>query len=252
MRTVVLITGAGSNLGLSLAGRFLAEGASVAVNDVSAALLKPALALAKNDASRVLAVPGNISDERAVKRMIAAVVRRFGCIDILINNAAMQGVGYSFLDTPASVFDTVIGVNVRGTYLVSQHAARAMMKKKRGVIINISSNTSERALRKRSAYITSKGAIDAMTRAMALDLAPYIRVNSVAPGYIWTTRWNAIGEKARRTRRASIPLHEPAQFDDVAEMVLFLASEKARNITGARYLVDGGCSAQHLPAGVDV
>lgn len=252
MKKTILITGAGCNLGLHLAKRFLADGANVAINDALPARLAEARTLCAGDPSRCILVSGNIADERAVKRMIHVVVRRFGGIDILVNNAAAQGVGYSFIDTPASVLDTVIAVNVRGTFLVAQHAARVMMKRKRGVIINISSNTSERALRKRSAYIASKGAIDALTRAMALDLAPYIRVNTVAPGYIWTTRWNAIGERARRTRKASIPLHEPAQFDDVAEMVLFLAGDRARNITGARYLVDGGCSAQHLPIIADV
>ncbi|MBI4978704.1 MAG: SDR family oxidoreductase [Spirochaetes bacterium] len=248
-----LITGAGSNLGLALAKRFLADGYNVAACDANTRFMKAAAAeLHTVDRTRVLTLGADISDERAVKHMTRSVVKRFGGIDVLVSNAAAQGVGYTFTDTPVALLDTVIGVNIRGTFLVGQSVARIMLKQKRGVIINISSNTSERALRSRSAYITSKGAIDALTRAMALDLAPYIRVNTVSPGYIWTTRWNAIGEKARKTRRASIPLHEPAYFDDIADMVLFLTSDKARNITGGRYVVDGGCGAQHLPAAVDM
>ena len=253
MDQTVLITGAGSNCGLGLARHFFAQGARVVLNDVDRKLVEAARAeLAAVDASRVLARAGDISSPRAVQALVAAAERRFGAIDVLVNNAAVLGVGYAFVDTPMAEFDRVLRVNIRGTYLVAQQVARLMIRQERGSIINISSNTAERALRNRSAYIMSKGAISALTRALALELAPYVRVNTVAPGFIWTRRWNQIGAAARRTRRKVIPLHEPAQFEDIAELVGFLASAKARNITGACYTIDGGVSSQLLPPPLDV
>jgi NAD(P)-dependent dehydrogenase (short-subunit alcohol dehydrogenase family) len=250
---IVLITGAGSNLGFGLAKRFLAEDSLVILVDANKQfLLEASEKLERIDPKRVFSFVCDIADERAVGRLFTRLKKRFDPIDVLVNNAAMQGVGFSFTQTPLKTLDSVIQVNIRGTFLVGQRAALSMLKVKRGVIINIGSNTAKRALRNRSAYIMSKGAIDALTLAMALDLAPHIRVNAVVPGYIWTPRWNAIGLAKQKTRRSSIPLHEPASFDDIADMVLFLASDKAKNITGARFVIDGGCSSQLLPESVDV
>jgi NAD(P)-dependent dehydrogenase (short-subunit alcohol dehydrogenase family) len=122
----------------------------------------------------------------------------------------------------------------------------------RGVIVNIGSNTSQRPVRERTAYCASKGAIEAMTKAIALDLAPHgIRVNEVAPGYIWTSRWEQIAEATAARRRANVPLGEPASAEDVAAAVLYLASGEAGNITGARLVVDGGVTAQLVPRDVE-
>jgi Dehydrogenases with different specificities (related to short-chain alcohol dehydrogenases) len=249
---VVIVTGSGSNLGRALARRFFDEGARVVVSDRDKESISATYEeLAAIDKSRVRSCPCDVADEKAAGRLIACATKSFGALDVLVNNAAHQGIGPRFPETSVELFDAVMSVNARGVFLCSQAAARQMLKRKQGVIINIGSNTAERAIRGRTAYIASKGAIEALTRAMAVDLAPTIRVNEVAPGYIWTSRWKAISAKARKIRLANIPLHEPASFDDVAEVVLFLASDKAKNITGARYVVDGGCCAQHVPEAVD-
>jgi len=101
--------------------------------------------------------------------------------------------------------------------------------------------------------VASKGGIDALTRAMAVDLGPRgIRVNTVTPGYIYTDRWDALPEEVLNRRRANIPLGKEASGDDIASAVLFLASDGAAGIHGARLVVDGGCSAQYMPANADI
>ncbi len=249
----VVVTGAGCNLGRALARRFLLAGAKVVAADRDAAAVDDVRKeFSRIDKMRSRCVVCDVSSESSVAQLFTVAREAFGGVDVLVNNAAHQGVGYSFLNTPLELFDAVIAVNIRGVFLCAQAAARMMRDGGRGgAIVNISSNTSERAIRNRVAYIGSKGAIDAMTRAMAVDLAPSIRVNTVAPGFIWTPRWNAIGEEACARRKSCIPLGEPASFDDVAEVALFLAGDRARGVTGARYVVDGGCAAQHLPASLD-
>ena len=128
-----------------------------------------------------------------------------------------------------------------------------LKQESKGVIVNLGSNVSMRAIRKRCAYVASKGGIDALTRAMAIDLGPKgIRVNIVAPGYIFTDRWEKISEGTRTRRRLNCPIGMEATADDIAQAVAFMASDASRNICGERLVVDAGCSAQHMPIDVDV
>lgn len=246
-RTVV-ITGAGSNLGLTLARRFHAAGARVALCDIDRRSAAAAVQeLAHADATRVWGCACDIADEGAVRRFFAGVARAFGRVHALINNAADLGVGEPrrFTDLPAKAFARVLAVNVTGTLLCTREAVRLMPRG--GAVVNIGSYLGERAIRRRLGYIASKGAISALTRALAIELAPRIRVNEVAPGYILTPRWNALSARTRRQRRANIPLGEPATTDAIADAVLFLAGDAGRAITGARLLADGGCCAQMIP-----
>jgi NAD(P)-dependent dehydrogenase (short-subunit alcohol dehydrogenase family) len=130
---------------------------------------------------------------------------------------------------------------------------KMMLAQGGGAIVNIGSNVSPRAIRKRSGYCASKGGVDALTLAMAVDLGPRgIRVNTVAPGYIHTERWETLSEHDTLRRRANVPLGKEASADEVAAAVLFLASDEAAGIHGARLVVDGGCSAQHMPVDCDL
>jgi NAD(P)-dependent dehydrogenase (short-subunit alcohol dehydrogenase family) len=251
-RTVV-VTGAGSNLGLAIARRFHAAGARVALCDLDRRTTAAAVReMAAADPARVWGAACDIADERAVRRFFAGVERAFGSVDALVNNAAHLGI-----DQPAALgeqtsagFARILAVNVTGTFQVTREAVRLMAAG--GAVVNIGSNTGGRAIRGRSAYIASKGAITALTRALALDLAPRIRVNEVAPGYILTPRWDAIGARNRRLRRANVPLGEPADAAAIAAAVLFLAGDGARAITGARLVADGGVDAQLLPTALQV
>jgi NAD(P)-dependent dehydrogenase (short-subunit alcohol dehydrogenase family) len=251
---IVLVTGAGQNTGLGIAAGFAAEGATVFLNDKSATAVSRALATLRRRGFRRLAgLAGDIgvpADVEAMFRQLAAKAKR---LDVLVNNAAHLGVGPEFVDTKLGFFEAVVKVNLFGTFHVSQQAARLMKRQGGGAIVNVGSNVSTRAIRKRSAYLASKGGIDALTLAMTVDLSPYrIRVNTVAPGYIHTDRWAALPAAHVRRRRANVPLGREATAEDIAQAVLFLASDQAANITGTRLVVDGGCSAQHMPRDIDV
>lgn len=250
----VLVTGAGQNTGMGIATLFAKAGARVLLNDLSSERVEAAVgSLRRRGLKNVVGLPADISVPEQVEAMFAAIKSVSKRLDVLVNNAAHLGVGPDVLDVKLSFFEAVIAVNLVGTFHVSQQAAKLMKNTGGGSIVNIASNVSKRAIRKRTAYLASKGAIDAMTLSMALDLAPYkIRVNSVAPGYIHSDRWNSLDPAHAARRRANIPLRVEAFPEDIGRAVLFLASGEASNITGARLLVDGGCSAQHMPADVDL
>lgn len=261
----MLITGSARNTGLGIAAAFVREGANVAIHDLyhgdveaAAASLREKLiheAAVSRDAAttRILALPGDIRQPAAIEAMFDVLQSRWPRLDGLVSNAAAMGVGYSFQDTPRDMLEQVIDVNVKGLFVVAQHAARWMIQQASGTIVHISSNVADRAIRHRAAYVASKAAVDGLTRAMAIDLAPHhVRVNSVAAGYINTERWAAITPEHAARRRENIPLGQEASADDIAQAVLFLASNEARHITGARLVVDGGCAAQHLPMELDV
>jgi NAD(P)-dependent dehydrogenase (short-subunit alcohol dehydrogenase family) len=251
---VVLVTGASRNTGLGIAARFAAEGATVLVNGTTADGVRLAVAeLRSRGLERLIEAPADIGDPAAVERLFELIRQRAGRLDVLVNNAVLQGVGYSFEETPLELFQTVIRVNLVGSFHVAREAAKMMIAQGGGAIVNIGSNVSTRAIRKRSAYGASKGGIDALTLAMAVDLGPRgVRVNEVAPGYIHTERWETLSEQETLRRRANVPLGKEASADEIAAAVLFLASDEASNVHGARLVVDGGCSAQHMPRDVDV
>jgi NAD(P)-dependent dehydrogenase (short-subunit alcohol dehydrogenase family) len=250
----VLVTGASRNTGLGIAARFAKEGATVFVNGTTAAGVDRAMAeLQRRGLKGLIAAPCNIGDAQEVEKLFAEIRRHAGRLDVLVNNAVLQGSGYAMQDTPLELFESVIRVNLLGSFYVAREAARMMIAQGGGAIVNVGSNVSTRAIRNRSAYVASKGGIDALTRAMAIDLGPHgIRVNTVAPGYIHTERWDVLSEQDTVRRRKNVPLGREATADDIADAVLFMASDAAANITGARLVVDGGCSAQHMPVDVDV
>jgi len=251
---VVLVTGSSHNTGLEIASLFIKEGARVIVHGSTNETVQEGVEKLKSIGMKNFkSVSADISDIDQVRRMFLLIKNEFGRLDILVNNACNQGIGESFENMDFSFFQHVINVNVMGTFMVSQQAVKLMMtQKSKGVIVNLGSNISTRAIHNRTAYITSKGAIDALTKSMATDLGPFgIRVNMVAPGYIFTNRWDVLSEEIKIRRRKNVPLGKEAKGKDIAEAVAFLASDCASAISGVRLLVDGGISAQHLPVDVD-
>lgn len=250
----VFITGSNQHTGYGIAEKCLKEGAIVIINGLQKEdVQEAAKSLRKSTGRKVIEAPGDIASESSVDAMFGIIKKEAGKLDILVLNACHLGLGPGFIDVSTDLWDNVIAVNVRGMFLCGQRAARMMREQGGGCIINIGSIQGIRAARNRSAYITSKGAIEACTRAMALDLAEYnIRVNMVVPGYIWTTRWNDLDEKVKKTRRDNVPLHKEVTYEDVANAVIFLSTNESQNITGNSIVVDGGLTIQLLPAERDL
>lgn len=251
---VVLVTGASRNTGVGIAALFLREGAKVCINgSTPESTAQGGRFLRELGLDGFLETPADIGDTAQVRMMFERIREAYGRIDILVNNACNQGIGPSFESMEPEYFLSVIRTNLLGTFQVSQEAVKIMLKQEsRGVIVNLGSNVSTRAIRNRTAYVSSKGGLDALTRSMAIDLGPKgIRVNMVAPGYIRTDRWEKISEATRDRRRTNCPLGIEATADDIAQAVAFMASDASRNICGERLVVDAGCSAQHMPIDVD-
>ena len=237
---VALVTGAGHGLGRAVAQRFAEEGARVVVNDV--------------DEARAREVAGAIGGEAIAadvssKAQVDAMFDRAGEVDILVNNAGNIYADRHFLDGDEAWWDKVLGVNLKGAFLCSHRAAQSMVRKRTGVIINMSSGGATKAHRGNVAYDASKGGIEAMTRAMALDLAPYgVRVNAIVPGLI---RTYDITDEVAAERGKVVPLGYLGSAEEIAGPTVFLATDDARYITGACLVVDGGVLVQQRSVPVD-
>ena len=253
---VVLVTGGSRNTGLDLVERFVREGAKVwTCGSTAASTAKGAAALAARGAEGVRAMPCDIADPAQVDALFDAIAREDGRLDVLVNNAADQGIGQGGpLDVEPDAMLAVLRTNVVGGFRVTQEACRRFFAKQesRGCVVFLSSNTARRAIRNRTSYCASKGAINSLVRSLALDLGPLgIRVNACAPGYINTERWKTLDPAAAARRRRNCPIGREASGADIAGVVAFLASDDASNMTGEIVTVDAGCSCQHMPVDCD-
>ena len=247
---VVLVTGAGRGIGRAIAERFAGAGSAVAVNDVEAGSAD-ATALAINDAGgAALAAPADVSDSAQVGAMVDSIMAAHGRVDVLVNNAGIVSPMLHFLEADEEWWRRIIDVNLTGHFLVSHPVARIMAEQGGGSIVNMSSGGATRAHRSFTAYDATKGGIEALTRAMALDLGPYnVRVNALVPGAIDTSGMTA-GERALRGE--NVPLGRIGEPLDMTGAALFLASDEAAYITGETLRVDGGMLAQQRSATVDI
>lgn len=253
---IVLVTGGNRNTGLWLVKKFVDEGARVFMCGSSeASTAKGMEKLAEMGVNGVTAQACDVGNKAQVESLMDLVAKMAGRLDILVNNAADQGIGLGGpLEMDPDAILKVMGTNVRGGFQVTQAAANRFFMKQpeRGVVVFLSSNTAQRAIRGRVAYCASKGAINSMVRALALDLAPMgIRVNACAPGYINTERWDVLDPKIAARRRSNCPLGKEASGADIANVVAFLASDMSGNMTGEIVTCDAGCSCQHMPADID-
>ncbi|MFW6026966.1 MAG: SDR family NAD(P)-dependent oxidoreductase [Candidatus Woesearchaeota archaeon] len=248
---VAIITGAGSGQGKAAAEIFSEEGAKVVIAEWNQDTGKKVEKKIKNNGNEATFIKTDVSDEDSVKNMVKGTIDKYGKIDILFNNA---GIGYSakdkytmdnLLNTPLDDWNSIMQINLNGTYLVSKYVLPHMIKNEKGSIVNNSSMNALVGESGADAYTAAKGGIVSLTRVMAKDFAQYnIRVNCICPGAIETPMIAPVLEnEAVREEFEKCPLGRVGQPEEIAYTALFLASQEASYITGTVLPVDGGWGA---------
>ena len=247
---IVIITGGGSGIGRAVCDLFAAEGADLMIADKNAEAAEAAAAAARAAGRRAEAMAVDVAESADIRRMIDDAVAAFGRIDVLVNNAG-YGITGSVVETGEADWDALIAVNLRGVYLGCKYVIPVMRDQGGGVIVNTASVVAAVGIRDRAAYVASKGAVAALTRAMALDhVDDGVRINAVAPGTIETAYFDAMFAKSddpgglRRSLEARHPMDRLGTPMEVAYAMLYLASDESGFSTGSILTVDGGMSAQ--------
>jgi 3-oxoacyl-[acyl-carrier protein] reductase len=242
---VAVVTGASKGIGASIAKELAAAGASVVVNYASARDdAERVVASIKQKGGKAVAVQGDVSKEADVKRLFAETVKAFGAVDVLVNNAGV----YAFLpleEVTEAEYRRQYDINVLGPLLATKEAV-AHFNGKGGSVINVSSVVSTKAFPQTSVYSGTKGALDAVTRVLALELGPRnIRVNTIAPGAVETEGTHTlglIGGDIEKQIAATTPLGRIGQPNDIGKIAVFLASDQSGWVTGERIVAAGGYS----------
>ena len=236
---IAIVTGASQGIGLACAQRLVQEGARVMLVDIRPEGEQAAAAL--GEAARFYRADVGVKTD--VDAMIAATLDAFGHIDILINNAGVTHAA-EFLDLTEDDFDRVLRINLKSMFLCSQAAARDMVKRQSGCIINMSSVNAELVIPNQVPYVVSKGGVNQLTRVAAISLAQHgIRVNAIGPGTILTELAKQAvlaSPEARHTILSRTPLGRCGEPEEVASIVAFLASDDASYMTGQTLYADGG------------
>ncbi len=245
---VAIVTGSGRGIGLGIALRLAKEGMSVVINDLTPEVVTATAAEFEGLDAEILAIAADMSRSADIERLFEQTLNTYGRVDVLVNNAAdLRRV--NVFDVDQTLLDNQIANNIRGPYLCTQRAAEIMREGGGGNIISISSVGGLRAHWRGLPYDVTKGALDAMTRAMALELAAYgVRVNAVAPGATFSERWStSADEKTLHDLTRRIPLNRFGTALEIGAAVSFLASADATYITGQVLYVDGGLTVQLAP-----
>jgi len=241
--TVALVTGASRGLGRAMALALAEAGAELALAGRSAEDLDRVAAEAARHGGRVATFRADLREASEIESMVDGALATFGRVDVLVNNAGISGADKPFLELEPGDWDAVLGVDLRGPALCAQAAARAMVEKKRGRIINVASMGAVRPIARLAPYCASKAGLVQLTRVMALELARYqIQVNALCPGYFLTPMNEAFftSPRGRELVEQDIPLRRLGDPAELGPIVVYLASEASSFMTGAVILIDGG------------
>ena len=237
----VLITGAGRGIGRQTALSFGADGANLCVNYAhSAAEAEQTVAEIETCGGKAIACKADISDSSDVNAMVAATIDAFGSIDILVNNAGLSIDG-PFLEMQEQDWDRVYEVNLKGPFLVSQAVARHMITTKGGVIVNISATTTTFGRPNAANYCSTKAGLNMLTKCMALELGPSIRVNGVGLGFVDSPLVHELYSKEQVSQVVEgTPLKRMTTYEETALFIKLLASDSTSFVTGQTVMFDGG------------
>lgn len=246
-RRVAFVTAAGGGIGGAIARRFAAEGAAVCCLDVNAETVGSTAAQIETAGGRAIACVCDVSDEAAVKSALDRTVASFGALHIVVNAAAASEPLADVVEMPLSTWQQVLAVNLTGIFIVCKHAIPHLRAASGGSIVNVASQLGSVVIRRRPAYVSTKGAVIQLSKSMAVDFAAdNIRVNSLSPGATETTRLLARNSSMAAVREALIPRHpigRLGQPEEIAAAALFLASDESSFVTGTDLIVDGGYTA---------
>lgn len=237
---VAVITGASRGIGKSIAFALAAQGATIVAMDMDQATTDATVAELQATGAKALAVVGNVTVTDDVERMIDAAVEAFGRVDILVNNAGITRDGL-IMRMKDEDWDAVLSVNLKGAFVCTRTAFKVMSKQRYGRIINIASIVGQMGNAGQANYCASKAGLIGLTKSNAREMAKRnVTVNAVAPGFIATAMTDALSDKVRGELAAQIPLERLGSADDIANAVVFLASEASAYITGHVLAVNGG------------
>ena len=251
---VAIVTGGARGIGKAIVESFVKEGIKVVIADINENKLRKTISELNKDDKKVFPIRTDITKTEDINTMVNYTVNKFGKLDILVNNAGIQircpSINFSEQD-----WDKLMDLNLKATFFCSQAAAKVMVKKGGGSIVNISSGTSINTTPGRAPYCISKAGVNGLTAVLGAEWAKHgIRVNAVAPGWILTDMVKdgiRLGVVSEKEILSITPIGRLASAQEIADAVLYLASEKASYTTGQTLFVDGGWSVLGLPQDID-
>ena len=241
---VAIVTGAGSGLGKTIAQKLAAEGAKVALADISMENAQKAAEEIQKTGGEAAAFLADITSEEQIQKMFAEVEREFGGIDLLYNNAGVSPVG-TVETTTYQDFQKVLAIELYSVFLGCKHVIPYLRKRGGGVIINTAGTFGIKPIPNKVGYSCAKAGVISLTRSVAIDMAKdNIRCNAICPGFVDTPlNKDFVGEERENFLKTYQPMDLKVQADDIANMAVFLACEEARAVTGQPVVVDGGTEA---------